>query len=56
MNPGTFKISFDYLGTFKFQLIGPSETYDRTDKLEIKLQKRLLSIYKSNLLCKDTYN
>lgn len=41
--------------TSKFRHSGPSETHGRTDKLEVKLQKRLLSVYKSNVICKDTY-
>lgn len=40
--------------TSKFQLIDPSSTHDRNDKLEVKLQKWLLDVYKSNFICKDT--
>lgn len=42
--------------TSRFQLIDPSSTHDRNDKLEVKLQKRLLGVYKSNFISKDIYN
>lgn len=50
------KMNFILCDTTKFCLIGPSSIHDRTDKLQLKLQKRLLGIYKGNLISKDTYN
>lgn len=38
----------------KFCLISLSSTHDRTHKLELKLQKQLLELYKGNLICKKT--
>lgn len=42
------------LGDMSFRLIGPSETYDLTNKLKVKLDKRLLSVYNRNILCKTS--
>lgn len=57
-------IKFDYVDkmnvirgdTTKFRLIGPSSSYDRTGKLELKLQKLSSDVYKSDFIFKDPYN